>query len=78
MVGSKRLGVAERWFCRFSTALAEQGIPVELAIRAGSELERVDLPLHLHRLPFRTVWDPISRKAVSRLIRRIKPNIVRT
>ena len=69
MVGSKRLGGAERWFCRFSAALAEQGIPAELAVRAGSELERVDLPLPLHRLPFRTVWDPISQHAVSRLIR---------
>jgi len=78
MVGSKRLGGAERWFCRFSAVLAEQGIPAELTVRAGSELERVDLPLPLHRLPFWTVWDPISQKAVSRLIRRIKPDIVQT
>lgn len=78
MVGSKRLGGAERWFCRFSAALAELGIPAELAVRTGSELERVDLSLPLHRLPFRTVWDPISRSTVSRLIRRIKPDIVQT
>jgi len=78
MVGSKRLGGAERWFCRFSAALAEFGIPAELAVRAGSELERLDLAFPLHRLPFRTVWDPISRSAVSRLMRRIRPDIVQT
>lgn len=79
MVGSKALGGAERWFLRFGAALAERGVPAELAIRAGSELESVDLPdLPLHRLPFKTVWDPISRGAVSRLIRRRKPDIVQT
>ncbi|MEA3278648.1 MAG: glycosyltransferase [Pseudomonadota bacterium] len=79
MVGSKALGGAERWFLRFTAALAERQAPAELAIRSGSELDTPDLPpLPLHRLPFLTVWDPISRKAVSRLIRRLKPDIVQT
>lgn len=79
MVGSKALGGAERWFLRFSAALAERKTRTELAIRADSELESVDLPkLPLHRLPFRTVWDPISTGAVSRLIRRLEPDIVQT
>jgi len=79
MVGSKALGGAERWLIRFSAALAERGAPTELAIRAGSGLESVNLPpLPVHRLPFRTVWDPISRGAVSRLIRRLEPDIVQT
>ncbi|MGA7980719.1 MAG: glycosyltransferase [Chromatiaceae bacterium] len=79
MVGSKALGGAERWFVRFGTALAERGAPAELAIRAGSQLDRVDLPsLPVHRLPFLTVWDPVSRGAVARLIRRLKPEIVQT
>ena len=79
MVGSKALGGAERWFLRFGAALAERGAPAELAIRAGSDLESSDLPdLPLHRLPFRTVWDPISRGAVARLIRRLNPDIVQT
>ncbi len=69
MVGSKALGGAERWFLRFGTALAERGAPAELAIRAGSQLDRVDLPsLPVHRLPFLTVWDPVSRGAVARLM----------
>jgi glycosyltransferase involved in cell wall biosynthesis len=79
MVGSKALGGAERWFVRFGNALAERGAPAELAIRAGSQLDRAGLPdLPVHRLPFLTVWDPISRAAVSRLIRQRKPDIVQT
>jgi hypothetical protein len=73
------MGGAERWFVRFNAALAERGAPTELAIRAGSQLEKAGLPeLPLHRLPFLTVWDPVSRGSVSRLIRRLKPDIVQT
>jgi len=79
MVGSKALGGAERWFTRFCSALAERGAPTELAFRIGSELDSVELPdLPVHRLPFLTVWDPVSRGAVARLIRRTKPDIVQT
>jgi L-malate glycosyltransferase len=79
MVGSKALGGAERWFLRFGHALAERGAPAELAVRAGSQLDRGPLPaLPVHRLPFLTVWDPVSRGAVSRLVRRLKPDIVQT
>jgi len=79
MVGSKSLGGAERWCLRFCRALAERGAPVELAIRAGSALAAGDLPpLPVHRLPFATVWDPISRGAVSRLIRQRTPAVVQT
>ena len=79
IIGSKALGGAERWFARFARALAETGAPAELAIRAGSELEALYLgPLPLHRLPLRTVWDPWSRRAVSRLLARVKPDIVQT
>jgi len=79
IIGSKALGGAERWFARFSRALAETGARAELAIRAGSELEGLDLgPLPRHRLPFRTVWDPLSRRALSRLITSVQPDIVQT
>jgi glycosyltransferase involved in cell wall biosynthesis len=79
IVGSKNLGGAERWFCRFSAALAERGASTELAIRTGSAMESVQLPdLPVHRLPLRTVWDPISRRSVSRLIQRLRPDIVQT
>ena len=79
IIGSKALGGAERWFARFARALAETGARAELAIRAGGGLENLDLgPLPLHRLPLRTVWDPLSRYAVSRLIARVQPDIVQT
>ncbi len=79
IIGSKALGGAERWFARFARALGETGARAELAIRAGGALEDLDLgPLPLHRLPLRTVWDPLSRYAVSRLIARVQPDIVQT
>lgn len=79
MIGSKALGGAERWFVRFAKALAESGARAQLAIRAGSELEGLDLgALPVHRLPFRTVWDPVSRYSVDRLIARVRPDIVQT
>ncbi len=79
MVASKSLGGAERWFIRFSVALAERQAPAHLAIRAGSALEGLDLgPLPVHRLPYRTTWDPWSRHATGRLIERIRPDIVQT
>lgn len=79
MVASKALGGAERWFVRFSLALAELGVPVEAAIRSGSGLDGLDYgPLTVHRLPYRTTWDPLSRRAVTRLIREVRPEVVQT
>lgn len=79
MVASKALGGAERWFTRFTAALSTRAAPAVLAVRRGSELDGQDFgALPVHRLPFHTVWDPISRGAVSGLIRRIQPDIVQT
>ncbi len=79
MVASKALGGAEYWFHRFSLALAAQGAPTEVAIRRASGLENLDFgSLTVHRLPFRTTWDPISRHAVTRLIRHSQPDIIQT
>ncbi|MBK5962835.1 glycosyltransferase [Thiocystis minor] len=79
MVASKALGGAEYWFHRFSLALAERGAPTEVAIRRGSGPDRLDFgSLPVHRLPFRTTWDPLSRHAVSQLIARLRPDIVQT
>ncbi len=81
LVGSKALGGAERWFLRFTAALAAQGARAELGIRRGSELEGLvaqAAPLPVHRLPYLSVWDPWSRLAVSRLIRRVRPDLVQT
>lgn len=79
MVASKALGGAERWAVRFSLALAERRVPIELAIRRGSALEGLDYgSLRVHRLPYRTTWDPFSRAAVARTIRSVRPQIVQT
>lgn len=82
LVGSKALGGAERWFVRFAAALGEAGARADLGIRRDSELDRLNPQelggLPLHRLPFLSVWDPWSRLAVTRLIRRVRPEIVQT
>jgi glycosyltransferase involved in cell wall biosynthesis len=79
MVASKSLGGAERWFMRFSAALDALEAPAELAIRRGGRLDGQGFGrLPVHRLPYLTVWDPISRHAVGRLIREVRPAVVQT
>nr|WP_207168656.1 glycosyltransferase [Thiocystis violacea] len=79
MVASKALGGAERWFIRFSQALADCQAPAHLAIREGSALDGLDLgALPVHRLPYRTTWDPWSRRAANKLIQQLRPDIVQT
>ena len=79
MVASKRLGGAERWFMRFVEALDMAGAPTEVAIRRGSGMDGHDFgSLAVHRLPYLTVWDPLSRHAVARLIRERRPAVVQT
>lgn len=83
LIGSKGLGGAERWFQRFCSALAEGQKPAAMGIRQGSALDTVyakapSAELPCHRLPFWSVWDPLSQAAVSRLVRRMRPQIVQT
>lgn len=79
IAASKSLGGAERWFMRFSDALAERGAPAHIAIRRGSGLAGHDFGhLPVHQLPFLTVWDPLSRHSVEALIGRLRPAIVQT
>ncbi len=79
LIGSKNFGGAENWFFRFTRALLEYGIEVYRGVRAGSELLK-DSPKNIpvFPLPFYTTWDPISKMSISRLIRRIEPDIVQT
>ncbi|MCF7997333.1 MAG: glycosyltransferase [Chromatiaceae bacterium] len=83
LIGSKGLGGAERWFQRFCDALADRGAPAAIGIRAGSGLDKaraegIGAQLPCHRLPFRTVWDPLSRGAIDQLVKRLQPAIVQT
>ncbi|MBT3045206.1 MAG: glycosyltransferase [Candidatus Thiodiazotropha sp. (ex Codakia orbicularis)] len=79
LIGSKSFGGAERWFQRFSLALAEMGHPTEIGVRRGHELDGDHWSdLTRHALPMRTVWDPLSRFEVRRLVRQLQPDIVQT
>ncbi len=79
MLGSKTLGGAEQWFIRFVRALSEAGERPAVAIRRGGALDGLDLGgAEVHRLGYRTVWDPWSRAAVARVIEQVRPAIVQT
>jgi glycosyltransferase involved in cell wall biosynthesis len=79
IIASKQMGGAERWFLRFLHALQARGHEVRAVVRRASELDSDVLAgLPAAALPLRTVWDPLSRWEVSRLIRRERPAIVQT
>ncbi len=79
MVGSKSLGGAERFYLRLIAALQRRDAPVQAVIRSGSDVAQC-LPegVPWHVLPLRSVWDPLSRYEVQRLVRRLRPDIVQT
>lgn len=79
LVGSKALGGAERWVQRFAAALAECGASAAVGVRRGSAVAELHMGgLPVHPLPFWSVWDPISRQAITRLVRAMRPDLVQT
>ncbi len=79
VIGSKTLGGAEGFFLRLIQGLARQGAPVAAAVRKGSQVEAA-LPSGIPAvaLPLRTVWDPLSKRELTRAIRGIGPQVVQT
>jgi glycosyltransferase involved in cell wall biosynthesis len=79
VIGSKTLGGAERFYLRLTEALAEAGENVHAVLRTGSEVVGVVPPsIPVITVPMRAVWDPVSRWMISRLVARMKPDIVQT
>ncbi|MCB1886528.1 MAG: glycosyltransferase [Rhodocyclaceae bacterium] len=79
LLGSKQMGGAERWFARFLPAMLRHGESVEAVVRRDSELARHHLAnVPTRMLGFRTVWDPLSRHEVRRLIKASDAPIVQT
>ncbi|CAK0748018.1 Glycosyltransferase [Gammaproteobacteria bacterium] len=79
LIGSRALGGAERWCFKLTRALHAQGEAVGIGIRQGSELTHLPWgTLRVTPLPLHTVWDPWSRWAVARWIRREQPALVQT
>jgi hypothetical protein len=77
LIGSKSFGGAERWVQRFSLALQQMDQPTEIGVRRGYELDQDRWGgVECHPLAMRTVWDPFYKRGVSRLIKRIRPDIV--
>jgi glycosyltransferase involved in cell wall biosynthesis len=79
VIGSKTLGGAERWFFRFTRALAARGEPTHAIVRRNSELVPLDWgAVKLDQVPMHTVWDPVSRWGVRRALARLAPDLVQT
>jgi len=73
------MGGAEFWFLRFLQAMRRKGEDIHAVVRTGSELDQgLMSDLSYDALPLRTVWDPLSRHEVRRLIRKQQPSIVQT
>ena len=79
IVGSKAMGGAERWFVRFLRSLRSRGHDAEALVRRGYDLANGELgEIPFQSLPMRTVWDPLSRYEVGRLVRRSGAPVVQT
>lgn len=79
VLGSKGLGGAERWVYRFVLGLQEMGQDVSLILRKGSDPERVfSQNLQAYVLPFASVWDPLTKWGLKKLIKKHAPQIVQT
>ncbi len=80
IIGSRRLGGAESFFMRLVGALdARPDHRASAIVRPGSGVEReLAGRVALHPVAMRGRWDLPSRWAVSRLVRRQRPDIVQT
>lgn len=79
LIGSAEMGGAERWFKRFLEAMVRAGEDVHAVVRRDSDLARHHLGGIAHsELGFRTVWDPLSKWEVARLVARSDAPIVQT
>lgn len=79
VIGSKTPGGAETFYLRLVQALHARGEPVTALVRRDGPVAPLVPPgIPLLQAPMRTVWDPLSRWQVSRLVREVAPDIVQT
>ncbi len=80
IIGSKQAGGAERFFLRLVQQLHEHQQPVTVIVRSHSYVHQAlaDTGIPLYHLPFINIWDYWTRFNISRLIRRLRPQIVQT
>ncbi|MCB1744305.1 MAG: glycosyltransferase [Gammaproteobacteria bacterium] len=79
VIGSGRMGGAERFFIRLTGALAREGQEVITVTRPGSELnDHLDAGVEQLHVPMRGPWDLLSRLKLRKLMERHRPSIVQT
>jgi L-malate glycosyltransferase len=79
LIGSKKIAGAERAFFSILESLQAIGVNVEAGVRRGGELAKhAPAGLLVHELGMHTVWDPLSKWEIGRLIAARSPDIVQT
>lgn len=79
IIGSKKSGGAERFFVRLTEALHEAGHQVAaIAPPTSSIALELDAAVPQHPIRMRSVWDPLARWQIQRIINRHTPHIVQT
>jgi glycosyltransferase involved in cell wall biosynthesis len=79
VIGSRRMGGAERFFSRLLEGLRQQGHPAGAVIRPKSPLTGVlEESIPQFQVPMRNGWDLPSLLALKRLIRRLGVPIIQT
>lgn len=79
IIGSARLGGAERFYVRLVNALAAHGQPVATLTVAGGEIDAaLDPAVVRHHAPLAGVWDAWSRWRIGRTVRAGATPIVQT
>jgi glycosyltransferase involved in cell wall biosynthesis len=78
VIGSRRPGGAEGFYCRLVKALAAESWPVHAVHPPGSAVASALAGLSRFELPMRGPWDILARYRIGRLVRRLGTPIVQT
>jgi glycosyltransferase involved in cell wall biosynthesis len=79
IIGSKAPAGAERFALRLMSAIRDRGEVVTAILRHGSTVvQHMDERIPVVETPMKTVWDPWSKFAIKRALRRLGPRIVQT
>ena len=79
MIGSKALGGAESFYLRLVNGLFEKGSSVVACYPRESLIQKgLNPDVEQYQLPMRSVYDPLSKFGINRLIKKVQPDIVMT
>jgi len=79
IIGSKKLGGAEKFYTRLVNALYETKHDISVTLPPDSELiEYLNRNVTKHHCKMRSAFDPVSHWQINHIIKKLKPDIVQT